>query len=118
MTGIRAFRPEDLHDLYRIYLATALAGGDASGLYQDRKLVGHVYAGPYAVLSPETVFVIRYSRRSCRRPRGSCGAHLAVGVANLRAIGFYRACGFRELGRSPPVPAGPLWFGISLGASD
>src|SRR5215831_18143577 len=32
---------------------------------------------------------------------GSPGAHLAVGAANVRAIRFYRACGFRELERRP-----------------
>src|SRR5690349_237384 len=59
MVEIRAFRPDDLDDLYRICLATA-AGGAAA--YHDRKLVGHVYAAPYAVLSPESVFVAEDTR--------------------------------------------------------
>ncbi len=57
MVEIRAFRPADLEDLYRICLATAAGGDDASALYRDPRLVGHVYAAPYAVLSPLTVFV-------------------------------------------------------------
>jgi ribosomal protein S18 acetylase RimI-like enzyme len=57
MVEIRAFRPADLEDLYRICLATAAAGDDASALYRDPRLVGHVYAAPYALLSPLTVFV-------------------------------------------------------------
>jgi len=58
MVDIRAFRPADLENLYRICLATAAGGGDeGSALYRDPKLVGHVYAAPYAVLSPHTVFV-------------------------------------------------------------
>ena len=55
MVEIRAFRSDDLDDLYRVCLATA-AGGCA--VYQDPKLVGHVYAAPYAVLSPRSVFVV------------------------------------------------------------
>jgi ribosomal protein S18 acetylase RimI-like enzyme len=56
MVEIRAFRPADLEDLYRICLATA-GGDDGASLYRDPRLVGHVYAAPYAVLSPLTVFV-------------------------------------------------------------
>ena len=57
MVEIRAFRSADLEDLYRICLATAAGGDDASARYRDPRLVGHVYAAPYAVLSPLTVFV-------------------------------------------------------------
>ncbi|EDP66867.1 GCN5-related N-acetyltransferase [alpha proteobacterium BAL199] len=57
MVEIRGYRPEDLDDLYRIALATGDAGGDASALYRDSRLIGHVYAGPYATLLPETVLV-------------------------------------------------------------
>ena len=58
MVKIRAFRPADLDDLYRICLATAAGGDDASTLYRDPELVGHVYAAPYALLSPRSVFVV------------------------------------------------------------
>jgi ribosomal protein S18 acetylase RimI-like enzyme len=58
MPEIRAFRPADLDELYSICLATGAGGDDASALYRDPKLVGHVYAAPYAHLSPLTVFVI------------------------------------------------------------
>src|SRR5439155_1740259 len=58
MVEIRAFRPADLDDLYRICLATGAGGDEALALYRDPKLVGHVYAAPYAVLSPWTVFVV------------------------------------------------------------
>jgi len=54
MVQIRAFRRDDLDDLYRICLATSAGGGVA---YRDPKLVGHVYAAPYAMLSPRSVFV-------------------------------------------------------------
>jgi ribosomal protein S18 acetylase RimI-like enzyme len=58
MVEIRAFRPADLEELYRICLATGAGSGDeGSALYRDPKLVGHIYAAPYAVLSSRTVFV-------------------------------------------------------------
>ena len=205
MVEIRAFRQADLDDLYRICLATGAGGDDASALYRDPKLVGHVYAAPYAVLSPRSVFVAedtegvggyivgapdthafearleaewwpelrrlypepteeprsgwsrdqlmshrihhpgrtaseivepypshlhinllphlrgrRLGRRLMERwlgsirDLGSRGAHLAVGAANSRAIGFYRACGFHEM-QPPSRPASTaLWFAIDL----
>jgi ribosomal protein S18 acetylase RimI-like enzyme len=58
MVEIRAVRPNDLDDLYRVCLATGAGGGDASPLYRDPRLVGHIYAAPYAILSPRSVFVV------------------------------------------------------------
>ena len=58
MVEIRVVRPNDLDDLYRICLATGAGGDDASALYQDPTLVGHVYAAPYVILSPRSVFVV------------------------------------------------------------
>ena len=58
MVEIRGFRPADLDELYSVCLATGAGGDDASVLYRDPKLVGHVYAAPYAQLSPRTVFVV------------------------------------------------------------
>jgi ribosomal protein S18 acetylase RimI-like enzyme len=58
MVEIRAFRPGDLEKLYSICLATGAGGEDACALYRDPKLLGHVYAAPYAHLSPGTVFVV------------------------------------------------------------
>jgi ribosomal protein S18 acetylase RimI-like enzyme len=201
MVEIRAFRRDDLDDLYRICLAT---GGGAAA-YRDPKLIGHVYAAPYAVLSPRSVFVVEdglgvggyilgapdtrnfearleaewwpglrevYSDPSDTpragwspdqrmiyrihhphhtpneivegypshlhinllprlrgrgfgqrlmdqwlrtiREMGSRGAHLAVGAVNLRAIRFYRACGFRELNPPSPAASDPIRFGITL----
>jgi ribosomal protein S18 acetylase RimI-like enzyme len=205
MVEIRAFRPADLGELYHICLATAAGGGEGSALYRDPKLVGHIYAAPYGVLSPRTVFVAedsqgvggyivgtpdtsgfearlevewwpglrRLYRDPSARPRadwsldelmsyrihhpsrtaseiaepypahlhinlmprqrgrgvgrrlierwlgavretGAQGAHLAVGAANLRAIRFYRACGFRELEHLSRPPWAAVWFAISL----
>jgi ribosomal protein S18 acetylase RimI-like enzyme len=202
MVEIRAYRQGDLDDLYRICFATAAGGGAAA--YRDPRLVGHIYAAPYAILSPQGVFVVedtygvggyilgapdtrdfearleaewwpglrRIYRASFDTPRaewsldqlmiyrihhpfhapseivedypshlhinllprlrgrsfgrrlmetwlgriremGSPGVHLAVGATNLRAIRFYRACGFRQL-KPPSTPSDPVWFGLAL----
>jgi len=57
MPEIRPYREADLEDLYRICLSTGDAGADASHLYADPKILGHVFAAPYGVLSPRTTFV-------------------------------------------------------------
>lgn len=54
---IRGYRPDDLDTLYAVSLATGDAGGDAARLYRDKRLIGHVYVGPYAALFPELVLV-------------------------------------------------------------
>jgi GNAT superfamily N-acetyltransferase len=55
---IRHFEPKDIEALYRISLATGLAGGDASPLHDDPKLIGHIYSAPYALLEPELALVV------------------------------------------------------------
>jgi ribosomal protein S18 acetylase RimI-like enzyme len=57
MVEIRTFRASDVDKLYDICLATGDAGRDAAPVYRDPKLLGHVYAGPYAALAPDAVFV-------------------------------------------------------------
>jgi GNAT superfamily N-acetyltransferase len=58
MADIRPYREGDLEDLYRICLATGDSGTDATHLYADPKIIGHVFAAPYGVLCPRTAFVI------------------------------------------------------------
>jgi ribosomal protein S18 acetylase RimI-like enzyme len=55
---IRDVQAGDLDALYRIALATGDSGQDASQLYRDPKLVGHLYAAPYAVLARELALVV------------------------------------------------------------
>jgi hypothetical protein len=45
---------------------------------------------------------------------GSVGAHLGVGSANTRGVGFYRAMGWRELEPERSGRARTLWFGMKL----
>jgi ribosomal protein S18 acetylase RimI-like enzyme len=56
--AIRQFRPADLEALYAISLETGHEGGDASRLYEDGRLIGHVYSAPYAVLEPGLTLVV------------------------------------------------------------
>lgn len=55
---IRPFKAADLDDCYAISLATGHAGGDASHLYRDPRMMGHIYIAPYALLAPALTFVI------------------------------------------------------------
>jgi GNAT superfamily N-acetyltransferase len=61
MAIIRAARPDDLNALYSVSLATGLEGGDASHLYNDPDMMGHIYVAPYAVLEPDLALVVQDS---------------------------------------------------------
>ena len=54
---VRRYRPADLGDLYRICLRTGDGGRDATSLFADPMLLGHVFAGPYGLLEPSLAFV-------------------------------------------------------------
>jgi ribosomal protein S18 acetylase RimI-like enzyme len=56
--AIRDLQLGDLDALYRIALATADSGADAAHLYRDPKLVGNLYAAPYALLALEFALVV------------------------------------------------------------
>ncbi len=54
-------RPAGLHDLpgvYRVCLATGDSGRDATALYRNPDLLGHVYVGPYVVGQPGVALVV------------------------------------------------------------
>jgi ribosomal protein S18 acetylase RimI-like enzyme len=57
VTVIRGYRPDDLDDLYRICLETGASGQDATSLYSDPRLIGHVFAAPYGLFEPALAFV-------------------------------------------------------------
>ena len=57
MARIRPFEPADLEACYAISLATGFEGGDASHLYRDPKMMGHIYVAPYTLLEPALAFV-------------------------------------------------------------
>jgi GNAT superfamily N-acetyltransferase len=55
---IRTFEKADLEACYAISLATGFEGGDASHLYRDPEMMGHIYVAPYALLEPALALVI------------------------------------------------------------
>lgn len=55
---IRPYRPEDRDAVYDICVRTGDAGGDARSLYQDHDLLPDLFAGPYALLEPDLMFVL------------------------------------------------------------
>ncbi|MDC0435340.1 GNAT family N-acetyltransferase [bacterium] len=55
---IRQAKPTDLEALYQVSLETGHLGGDASHLYADPKMMGHIYSAPYLQLEPDLAFVI------------------------------------------------------------
>jgi GNAT superfamily N-acetyltransferase len=50
MTLIRATEPHDLDALYEVCLRTGAAGEDASSQFENPRLLGEVYVGPYVTL--------------------------------------------------------------------
>jgi GNAT superfamily N-acetyltransferase len=76
VTRIRGFEPADLEACYAISLATGYEGGDASHLYRDPKMMGHIYVAPYALLEPALALVVEDSD-------GVAG--FAVGTADTKA---------------------------------
>jgi ribosomal protein S18 acetylase RimI-like enzyme len=55
--SVRPYRDSDLDDLYRICLQTGDAGQDATAMFDDPRVLGHVFAAPYALFEPSLAFV-------------------------------------------------------------
>ena len=99
MVEIRPYRASDLDTIYDICLATGDAGADASHLYRDAKLIGHVYAGPYGVHAPGTAFVAQ--------DESGVGGYM-LGTAGTRAFeDTLEAAWWPSLRTCYPDPADP-----------
>lgn len=57
LVDIRPYRPSDLDALYDIAVVTGDGGDDATGVYDDDRLLGHVFVAPYARFEPDLAFV-------------------------------------------------------------
>lgn len=57
MARVRPYRPDDLPALHEICLKTGDNGADASHLYDDPRIIGEIYAAPYAAFEPGLAFV-------------------------------------------------------------
>lgn len=94
---IRPYHPSDLTSLYHICLKTGDSGKDASKIYSDPDLLGHIYVGPYAVYEPELCFVVTDSDK----PYG-----YILGTKDSKK--FYKKCEnewFPVLRNQYPIPA-------------
>lgn len=65
MLTYRSANPEDEDALYAISLATGDSGEDASSLYNDGRLIGHIYSAPYLHMNPDAVFVAEDDQGVC-----------------------------------------------------
>ncbi len=77
MVELRTLRGQDLDSLYEISLATGHVGGDARSLYEDGRMIGHIYSAPYAKICPDTCFV-------AEDPMGVAG--FVVGAVDTRSF--------------------------------
>jgi ribosomal protein S18 acetylase RimI-like enzyme len=55
--SIRIYHPTDMTSLYRICLKTGNSGKDATRLFHDPDIIGHIYAAPYAFFESELCFI-------------------------------------------------------------
>ena len=96
---IRPYEPRDEDACYRICLETGDFGADGTHLFEDPKLLGHIYVGPYLKFAPDLAFVLEDSE-------GVCGYTLGV----LDSEPFYNRVEtewFPPLRELYPDPQGP-----------
>jgi ribosomal protein S18 acetylase RimI-like enzyme len=55
--SVRPYQDSDLDDLYRICLLTGDSGEDATSMFEDPRILGHVFAAPYGLFEPSLAFV-------------------------------------------------------------
>ena len=98
---IRPYQPRDLGDLYDICLRTGDNGADATDLYPgEPRLLGSVFAAPYAVLEPELTFVI---------DDGTRAVGYVVGTADSETFTRrFRAEWLPTVARRYPAPSGEV----------
>ena len=56
--SIRPYNARDLNAVYDICLETGDSGEDATAIYSDPDILGHLYAGPYVTLEPELASIL------------------------------------------------------------
>lgn len=78
---IRPAEFSDLDAMYSICLRTGAAGEDATGMYKDPNLLGHIYAGPFVMVDPGFGFVVEAD-----------GAVVGYAVATADTAAFEAEC--------------------------
>ena len=62
---IRPYEESDHDMVYEICLKTGNSGKGAEDLHEDPLILGHIYAGPYITLEPESAFILEDEKGSC-----------------------------------------------------
>jgi len=63
--SIRSYNPADTSAVYKICLKTGNAGQDATDLFSDPLVLGHIYVGPYMEFEPQSVFILEDDQGIC-----------------------------------------------------
>ncbi|MDA5557590.1 GNAT family N-acetyltransferase [Shimia sp. MMG029] len=85
---IRPARASDQGALYDIVLKTGLSGADASHLYNNPKMLGHIYTAPYVALVPALAFV---AERDGRVVGYVCGVAQTRAFEALQEVAWWPA---------------------------
>jgi GNAT superfamily N-acetyltransferase len=63
--NIRSYHSSDNDQVYNICLQTGDSGKDATKLFNDPLVLGHIYAGPYMEYEPQSVFILNDDSGIC-----------------------------------------------------
>ena len=63
--NIRSYHSSDNDHVYNICLQTGDSGKDATKLFNDPVVLGHIYAGPYMESEPQSVFILNDDSGVC-----------------------------------------------------
>ena len=63
--SIRSYKSADTSAVYEICLKTGNSGQDATHLFSDPLVLGHIYVGPYMEFEPQSVFILEDDQRPC-----------------------------------------------------
>ncbi|MFE2916262.1 GNAT family N-acetyltransferase [Kitasatospora indigofera] len=96
---IRPYRPADREAVYDICVRTAEAGGDATGLYKNERVLPDNFAGPYLELEPGLAFVLDDGR-------GTAVGYVLGTSDTARFVAELRERWLPRVGHLYPPPAG------------
>ena len=63
--SIRSYKSADTSAVYEICLKTGNSGQDATLLFSDPLVLGHIYVGPYMEFEPQSVFILEDDQGPC-----------------------------------------------------
>ena len=63
--SIRSYKSADTRAVYEICLKTGNSGQDATHLFSDPLVLGHLYVGPYMKFEPQSVFILEDDQGPC-----------------------------------------------------